>query len=319
MLPDTTEPRAGGHNLEARRGFNEILSAKSAGVEPPHSWWHPVKRLWALINRTNLSFLASAVAFYAMLSLFPGLAVVLSAYGLFADPITVEHQISLLQGLFPQEVMGLLSDQLHAIAQKNNSELGLGVVVGLVLALWSSRAASSALMTALNIIYAQHEHRGFFVQQGIAIALTLAGATFGIVALTLVAVTPVIVNLIPDFVFLDGTAAQIRRVLALVRWPILAVLISVGFALIYRFAPSRKEPNWLLIALGSVVGTVLWLLGSALFSIYVSSFGSYDRVYGSLGAVIVLLMWFYVSAVALLLGAAIDAEMEHWNRPRRRE
>ena len=327
-MPDQLWRTKSGNDLvkNARaRAEEAFVSAFNIDVQPQSgapavmsderlSWWRLMGRLIALIGRTNVSFLASAVAFYGMLSVFPGLAVVVSTYGLVADPASVERQLALIGQFLPQEALTLISDQLHGIVTKNSSELSIGFLIGLFLALWSARAASSSLMTALNIIYAAKETRGFFKQQAVAIVLTLFGGGFGIVALTLVAIIPAIVELLPNLDFVPGWH-ELKDIISNLRWPILAAFIALGFGSVYRFAPNRTPVSWALIAPGAIAGMALWILGSVLFSVYVSSFGSYDRVYGSLGAVIVLLMWFYVGALSVLVGATVNAELERsWPR-----
>jgi membrane protein len=264
---------------------------------------HLFASLWSEMGRTNMSLLASGVAFYGLLSIFPALAVVISGYALLADPGDVQWQMSGLVGIMPIEAWSLISDELKSLVQQNNSKLGIGLVISLAVAMWSARSASAAIMEALNSIYRVTEQRGFFMQQAVAFALTLGGLCFGIVALTAVAVVPAILAWLP-------ISKEVAASLSLLRWPLLAGFMIVGFGLMYRFAPSRGYPSWFGVGAGAVVATFLSLLGSALFSFYVGRFGSYDKTYGSIGAVVVLLMWFYVSAFVTLIGALLDAELE---------
>jgi membrane protein len=271
---------------------------------PAAGWWDILKRLFANLGRDNISLMAAGVAFYAMLSLTPGFTALVSLYGLAFDTGQVQAQVASFEGMIPEEGRKLITEQLTAIVQGNQSKLGIGLIVSLLIALWSANSGTSAMMSALNVAYAEREKRSMPAYYAYAMMLTVSLVVFGILSILLVAVTPAIIGLLPlgDF----G-----KTLVEWVRWPILAVLSTTGLAAIYRYAPSRTEPRWSWVSWGAVVATLLWILGSALFSLYVARVTSYDKTYGSLGAVVVLLMWFYVSAYAVLLGAELNAEMEH--------
>jgi membrane protein len=180
----------------------------------------------------------------------------------------------------------------------------VGLIVSVLIALWSARSGTSTMITVINIAYKEPEKRNFIRLNAISLGLTFGAVVFAAIALALIAILPAIVDLLP-FGSFGKTIASI------VRWPILIVLVTVVLAAIYRFAPSRDEPNWRWVSWGATIATLLWILGSALFSIYVGKFASYDKSYGSLGAVVVLLMWLYLSAFVVLLGAELNAEIEH--------
>ena len=182
--------------------------------------------------------------------------------------------------------------------------LGLSLVISVLVAIWGARSAMSTLITALNVAYAEEEKRGFIRFQVAAFGLTAAAIVFAAVALALIAILPAVISLLPLGEF--G-----RTLAAVLRWPILVLLMMVGLAALYRYGPSRAEPKWRWVSWGAVAATLLWLAGSALFSLYVSKFASYNKAYGSLGGVVVLQMWLYLSAFAVLLGAELNAEMEH--------
>ncbi len=260
--------------------------------------WSVVER----VGRDNVTMVAAGVAFYALLAIFPALAAVVSLYGLFSDPVEVSRQLSAFRYLLPPEALKLITDGLQAFVAKSNSQFNIALVTGLLLAVWSARAGIQSVMTGLNIAYEETERRSIVVQNLVAIAMTFAAVVLAIVVIFAIAVLPAVIAL---FAF----PPEIVTVLAFSRWPILAVVILVGFGVLYRFAPCRREARWQWITWGSATATTLWLLGSALFSFYVSSFGSYDRTYGSLGAVVVLLLWLWVAAVFFLMGAELDAEL----------
>jgi membrane protein len=279
--------------------------AGSPGAEvKPATLFQIAKNVVLRIGKDNLTLVAAGVAFYAMLAIFPAIAAFVSLYGLFADPHSVEQQISGLTSLLPADSLKILTDALKSYADKSPSQLNVALVVSIVLALWSAKAGMISLMSGLNIANEQEEKRGYILQQVIALALTLGGIVLAALALGAIAVLPVVLKLLPI-----GHFAKVA--LELGRWPILFILVVLGFAVIYRFGPYKEHPKWRWITWGAAIAAVLWVLGSAVFSFYVSRFGSYDATYGSLAAAVVLLLWFWVSALVVLIGAEIDAELEH--------
>jgi membrane protein len=270
---------------------------------PAAGWWGILKRLFADISRDNVSLMAAGVAFYGLLSLAPAFTALVALYGLMFDPSQVQAQIATMEGIIPEEARKLIADQLTTIVQGSSSTLGVSFVVSLALAIWSANSGTSALMQALNVAYGEREKRGVLRYYGTALLLTAAVVLFGILSLTLVAIIPAVVGLLPlgDF----G-----KELVGWIRWPVLTILFAAGLSAVYRYAPSRNQPRWSWVSPGAVVATILWIIGSVLFSLYVEKFATYNRTYGSLGAVVVLLMWFWLSAYAILLGAELNAEME---------
>jgi membrane protein len=256
------------------------------------------------IGRDNLMLVAAGVAFYAMTAIFPAIATFVSIYGLFANPAAVQEQIAGFSNLLPATSLKLLTDALQNFASKSNSTLNVALLVSFGLALWSAKAGVSSLMTGLNIANETTEKRSFVVQQAIALALTLGAILFAMVAIGSIALLPAVIDFLP---LSDGT----KTALGLGRWPLLTLLVCFGLAVMYRFGPYRERAKWKWITWGAAIATVLWLAGSGAFSFYVSRFGSYDATYGSLAAPVILLLWFWLSALVALLGAEIDAEMEH--------
>ena len=254
-------------------------------------------------SRDNISLVAAGVAFYVMLSIFPALAAMVSLYGLVGNPDDIAARISDYDYLLPPAALKLITDGLHNFAKTAGSTLSWTLLTSLLVALWSARAGISSVMTGLNIAYEENEDRSFIVQTLVALALTVGAVLFAVVVIAAVAVVPIVLK----FLYLDGIFALAFEI---GRWPILAVLVALGFAVVYRWGPSRAKPHWRWISWGSAIATLLWLIGSALFSVYVSRFGSYDATYGALGAVVVLLLWLWVSAIVLLVGAEIDAELD---------
>jgi membrane protein len=266
-------------------------------------WWTILMATWRRMGKDSLSILAAGVAFQTFFSLFPTLTAVVSLYGLVADPGMVERQISAVQGVLPPEAVKLIATWLQALVHGPTTRFGIGLMVSVVLAFWSMWSATGMLMTAVNICYGEEQRRGFISFNLHALALGAGLALFGVVALALVAVLPAALALVP----VPGAWGDL---LSLVRWPTLAGIISLALAIVYRYAPDRAKPKWQWISWGSVAATALWILGSIAFTAYVSKVGSYDRTYGSLGAVIILLLWFYLTAYVILAGAELNAEIE---------
>jgi membrane protein len=258
------------------------------------------------IGLDNLTLVAAGVAFYAMTAIFPAIAAFVSIYGLFADPNAVEKQIADFSGLLPPNSFKLLTDALQNFATKSNSTLNIALLISVGLALWSAKAGVTSLMTGLNIANETAEKRNFLRQQFVALALTIGAVLFAMVAIVAVALLPAVIGFLP-------LADWIKTALGLGRWPLLALLVCFGLAVMYRFGPSREHSKWQWITWGAAIATTLWLAGSAAFSFYVSWFGSYDATYGSLAAPVILLLWFWLSALVVLVGAEIDAELEHGN------
>jgi membrane protein len=183
--------------------------------------------------------------------------------------------------------------------------LGFGVIFVLLLTLWSASRGTNSLVSALNVAYGEEERRGFFTLAALSLVLTFAGLVFVILTLVLIVAVPAAIAIVGLQDTVIGWAASLAR------WPILAVAVMGVLAVLYRYAPDRREPKWRWVSWGSAVATIVWLLGSAGFSVYVSHFGSYNETYGSVGAVVVLLLWFNLSSYVVLLGAELNAEIEH--------
>ena len=267
------------------------------------AWWTILACTWQRICKDNLSALAAGAAFYALLSLFPALTALASLYGLIADPNMAERQVTTMQGLLPPQAVTLIATWLQAFLDGPRGRFGIGLVVSVLFAFWSAWSATGMLMTAVNVCYGETERRSFVWFNLRAVALTAGLALFGTAALALLAVLPAALS------FLPLTEAW-NNAIALVRWPALAGIVVVALAIVYHYAPDRAHPRWQWVSWGAVAATALWLMASAAFTIYVAKVGSYDRTYGSLGAVVILLLWFYLSAYVTMIGAELNAEIE---------
>lgn len=269
----------------------------------PHPGWLDI--LWRTrrqLSEDNLSILAAGVAFYAFLAVVPALAAMLALYGLWADPAQIAAHLESLAQVLPPEAMPLVHEQLTRLTA-NQPVAGWGAALGIALALLSSAKGTKAMVQALNIAYDEQERRGFFKLNAIAIGLTLAGIVTVIALLALVAVMPVVVGFL-------GLSQWMKGLAEVVRWVVLALLFLAVLAGLYRIAPCRDAPRWLWLSPGAAVATGLWLAGSAAFSLYVSRFAGYEKTYGSLGTVVIFLMWLYLTMYVVLLGAELNTELE---------
>jgi membrane protein len=256
--------------------------------------------VWARINSHNLSLAAAGIAFWALLALFPGLGVLLGAVALVFDPAKISRELTAATGLLPPEAAELLSKAVAGALPAQGTPLTFAVVASLAFALWSARYAISALMGALDTSFDVEERRSFVKQEITALMLTLCAIVATIFALGVIAVLPFVEDLLPEAVG--------RNVIApLARWPLLGLLMVLGVSLLYRFGPDRPAKDWRLFSPGAIAATLMWLAGSALFTLYVARFNYYSAMYGSLGAVVVLLLWLWISALAVLIGAEVDA------------
>jgi len=282
-------------------------TARGDAAQPRPGWGGILAELWAELDRDNISVIAAGVAFYGLLAIFPGMSALISIYGLVADPAVIEGQVAALSGVLPQDALKLLSDQLHSLIAAPPAKLGIGLIVSLLLALWSAMSGTGALMRALTVAYEEQDRRGVVGFYGRAFALTVGIGLFGLLSLFLIAVVPALVDLLP-------VPAAWRDAFALIRWPMLAGIVLIALGFLYRFAPARRTPCWYWLDPGTIAAALLWLIGSAGFSFYVERFASYNKTYGSLGAVVVLLMWFYVSAYIVLAGAELNSAIEKARR-----
>jgi membrane protein len=269
---------------------------------PLKGWKDILWRTYERIGEDRLLAVAAGVVFYGLLALFPAVTAMVSLYGLFAKASTINDH--LVGGLLPESAMSIVRDQINRLAAKGDAKLGFGFIIGLAIALWSANSGMKAILDALNVVYEEKEKRGFLKLTLISLGFTLAAIAAVLVALGAVVVMPVALNYL-------GLHAVTDFLLRALRWPVLLVLMITALAVLYRFGPSRREPRWQWISVGSVVAAVAWLVASGLLSWYLASFASYDATYGSLGAGIGLMMWMWVSSIVILFGAELNSEIEH--------
>ena len=280
------------------------LKAGAPEEIPLRGWWQIARRVVQKFSENELLSEAASVTFFALLAMVPAITAVVSIYGLFADRSTIEERLNAASGFVPSGGMDIIRDQVHRLTQSPAGGLSAGAAVGLLAALWSANQGSKAMFSALNAVYGERESRGF-------IRLTLTSLTFtlGTILVLLVAISAiVVVPLAFSFIGLGGSDADtIARV---GRWPATIALLIIALSLLYRFGPSRRPARWRWVTWGGAAAAIAWVALSAGFSWYVSNFGSYNKTYGSLGAIIGFMTWIWLSATVLLAGGQLNAEME---------
>ena len=270
---------------------------------PRPGWRDIFWRVYQSMTDDHVSIVAAGCAFFGMLAIFPAIASLVSIAGLVLDPAAVESQISAVAAALPQDAASILTDQAKKVAA-GGAGLGFAAILGLVLALYSASAGVKTLMEGLNIVYEETEARSFLKRNVVGLALTLLLIVGVLMAFAVVIVAPAVLANV-------GLGQTVEAWITYARWPIMAVFVAAGLSVLYRQAPSRARPRWRWVLPGAVLATVIWTLFSILFSIYVRNFGSYNETYGALGGVIILLTWMWLSAFIILMGAELNAEMEH--------
>lgn len=257
------------------------------------------------IGESNMSLIAAGVAFFSMLSLFPALAALIAVLALIADPDVVVIWLQDIKDLLPEDVYDIINAQIVSLVNQSSDRLGWAGLISVLLALWSARAGVSAMITGLNAAY-QQQNRNTARHYLRALLLTVGLVTLGIVALLSLVVTPVVLAFFPlGFI---GTL-----LIDSLRWIVATVVLFAGIGLLYHFGPNRRPArmNWL--SPGAIFSVVFWVILSVGFSYYVANFGNYNQVYGSIGAVIAMLVWLWISSFIVLFGAALNAQIEMRN------
>ncbi|MEM8537950.1 MAG: YihY/virulence factor BrkB family protein [Pseudomonadota bacterium] len=263
--------------------------------------WRVLHAVWTTASKKHIGLIAAGVAFFGMFGIFPGIAAVIAIFGLVADPVVIAQQLTLMEDIIPPDAYNLIASQVFRLAAAPTQALGWATFVSIVLAIWSCRAGVAALIGGLNAIAGQRMRSGLR-QTLVALLLTFALVTLAIIAMFTVVVTPVILAFVP----LANSTAWLLEGL---RWLIAFAVLITGLSLLYRFGPARIGNRGRWITVGAVVVVILWVAASVGLSYYLTNFASYNEVYGSIGAVIGLLLWLYVSAYLILLGAALNVQI----------
>lgn len=270
---------------------------------PPRGWRQVAKRVWEETQLDQIPLLAAGVAFWGFISLFPALIAAISVYGLVADPATVTRQAEAVTDALPADAASLVVDQMRSISTQSDDALSFGLLTSLLLALWTTSAAVSNLISAVNVAYDEEETRSWPRRKGLALLLSLGAIAFVVISVGLIAVTPVLLD---TFITEGGT----RALLEVGRWVGLVLAVIGGLTVLYKVAPDRDNPRLSWVSVGSLLATAVWLLASFGFSLYVDTFGRYAKTYGALAGVAVLMLWLWITALIVLVGAEINAEAE---------
>lgn len=287
------------HTTAARYG----ATATGPSEITPKGYWQIAKRIAARFSKDRLGLVAAGVAFYALLALFPGLTALVGVGGLFISPSELSAASESLAVALPEAAQEIVMGQLAELSANSANGLNLATIFGIALAIFSASKGVSNLMVGLNIAYDEEEERGFVRLQVTVLALTAFAVAASLAAIILLAVLPAAFALLP-------LPASLEEILTIVRWPVLFALVAAAFTVFYRFGASRRPAKWRWVAPGGVAAVVIWIAATLAFSIYVGSFGTYSETFGALAGVVILLLWLWLSSLAVLLGAVIDAELE---------
>ncbi|TFL19229.1 YihY/virulence factor BrkB family protein [Jannaschia formosa] len=290
-------PTEAGETREAVRARRTLFRFPRARI-----WWSLAKRVWLQIDEMNMMLISAGVAFYGMLALFPALAAIVALWGMFNDPANVLPQLEYYRSIIPADAYSLVATQIQALTSAEPEALGWASVLSLLVALWSTRAGVAALMMGMNAVYKQRNRQGF-AHYRTAILLTVSLVFVALVAIAAIIVAPIVMAFVPL-----GPVAGMA--IEAVRWMLAVGVLLLGSGIIYRYGPNRRNARIGWITPGSVMAVALWGLASWAFGVYLAEFGRYSEVYGSIGAVVALLMWLFISAFLLLLGGAVNAELE---------
>jgi membrane protein len=285
-------------------GREDGHAADSPGQIPRKGFKQVLLRVKDQVQKDHISIIAAGIAFFIFLALFPAIAALLSIYGLIMDPQQVQQQMNQVSAFLPAQAHQMISEILQNVASQSEETLGLGVAISVLVSLWSANKGTKALFEGVNVAYKEEQTRGFFKENGLSLLFTLGGMVLFFICLSLVVAFPVFVGNL-------GLPEVAVTILDWSRWLLLGIILMFAIAAVYNYAPVRRRPKFRWVSWGAVVATVLWLLGSLLFSFFVSNFGNYDETYGSVAGIVILMLWFFMTALLILIGAEINSELEH--------
>jgi membrane protein len=302
--PHPAGSTSAGDDPEGRAQRGRGRSARTPSEVPARGWKDILLRVWQNIGKYRVIIVAAGVTFYTVLALFPAIAALVALYGLFAAPTAITSHLDSIAGLVPGGAIEVIRDQITRVASQGSTTLGLTFIAGLLASLWSANAGMKSLFDALNLVYNETEKRSFIWLNIVSLTFTVAAIIFALAAIGALVVVPIVLNFL-------GLAGATEMVIKLARWPALLIIVSLALAFLYRYGPSREKPKWRWITWGSAVATISWVVVSILFSWYAENFGSYNKTYGSLGAIIAFMFWIWLSTIVVLIGAELNAETEH--------
>ena len=265
--------------------------------------WAIAKSTLSQIGTDRVTAVAGGITFFGLLSLFPALTAFVSIYGLVADPATIAGHLDMLESFLPQGALGIIRDQVQAITSSPGTALSIAGIGGLIVAFYSANGGMKALLSALNVAFFQTETRGFLKLNLVSMAFTLGGLVMIILMLGVIAIIPILLQMLP---LSETTSTWV----GLIRWPIMFGVLILALAALYRWGPDAPDSRWRWISPGAVIAAIGLVLTSILFSWYAANFADYNETYGSLGAVIALMMWLWFASTVVLVGAEVNSEIE---------
>jgi membrane protein len=296
--------RAAAARAERRDAASRGRYASTPAAIPARGWKDIFWRCYERLTEDRILTIAAGVTFYVLLAIFPAIAALVAIYGLFADPATIAKHVGDAASFVPGGGIDILREELDRVAAQPRGTLGLAFIVGLAVSLWSANAGVKAIIDALNIAYVEREKRSFIKLTAVSFAFTLAGIVGAMVVLGLVVVLPLMLKFV-------GLESATKTIVAVAKWPVLFVGAAFAIAVLYRYGPSRARAKWRWITWGSAGAAAAWIGVSLLFSWYTANFGSYNKTYGSLGAAVGFMTWIWFSSIVVVIGAELDAEVEH--------
>lgn len=261
-------------------------------------------RLYAAISEDRVMLIAAGVTFYLLLSLFPTATVLVSLYGVFSDPSAIVDRINFLSSIMPADALNIFLDQLRALTSERNTTLSFGIIFGVLLALWSSNSGMKALFEAMNVAYGEEEKRSIVRLNLISLAFTFGALVIAVVTIIFMGVVPAVLS----YLWLDRWAELIIQI---ARWPLMMLFVGAGIMALYRFGPSREPAQLRWLTWGAGFAALFWLIASLAVSYYLANIADYNATYGTLGALIGFMVWTWVSVIIVIVGAEINAELEH--------
>ncbi|WP_037314087.1 YihY/virulence factor BrkB family protein [Salegentibacter sp. Hel_I_6] len=286
--------------------FDTDRSEFSKPTKIPFSGWKKIIFIVKdKIDENNLGIVSAGVAFYAFLAIFPAVMALVSIYGLAVSPAQIESQLTQLGSMIPDEAFGIVQERLEAFISTSGNTLGWGMAIGILFSIWSANKGMKSLFTGIDISYGTRSNRGFIKQNALTLLFTFGSIIQVILSMGLIVAFPAVVGEL-------GLPQDIENLISWLRWPILAIIVGFFLCLVYKFAPERTNPKLRWVIPGALLATILWLIASWCFSFYVSNFGSYGEVYGSIAAVVIMMLWLSITCFTVLLGAQVNSASERY-------
>lgn len=285
--------------------YTSVKYPKSPSKIKSKGWKQILLNVKDQIGENNVSIVSAGVAFYAFLAVFPAIAALVSIYGLAMDPQSIQNQLSQISGMMPQQAYEILKNQLQGLTSASGSTLGWSMAIGILFSLWSANKGTKSLFTGVDIAYDTTNDRGFLKQNALTLLFTFGAILLVILSMALIVAFPALVNQL-------GLPSGIESLISWGRWLLLAVIVVWFLGMVYKYAPDKPTPKFKWVMPGALLATFLWLIASWGFSFYVSNFGSYGEMYGSISAVVVMLLWLFLTSFIILIGAELNSEIEKY-------